>query len=467
MNSLANLRRYIPSKGVLYSLLAVVAMLIIGVGDFLFASSSIFPQVRARTELISQVASAREQLTQAQSAQDEAPQRLTRQLAAAETRLEEAANVFLTDSQAAEALSKLYDYAEASDVEIATFQAGTEPTEKSGIYDTRRFRLTVEGALPRLVDFVSRIEWAALESFNVDNVSITEGETLHLLTLDIILYTSIYSTAEGAIVQPIATRPAISGDPAQPPPGLAQLDEALRAAWVAGEWQRAIVLIGQIRELDPDNDDLTDQLYEAYVNYGQELLQRGDTDGATAQFAAALETKPDGEEALRGLQQAAATPIPTLAPVEELAQRLHDPWAAENWEVVIGLIEQIRAIDPDYDDMMEKLYAAQVNYGYQLIEQGRLEDAKERFRLALDIKRDGIEAMAGLRQLAGDAAPLPSPTSSPPQPGPQYVTYVVRRGDTLYSISRRYGTSVEAVVAANGLADYAIYAGQELRIPVQ
>ena len=44
--------------------------------------------------------------------------------------------------------------------------------------------------------------------------------------------------------------------------------------------------------------------------------------------------------------------------------------------------------------------------------------------------------------------------------------YVVRRGDTLYSIARRYGTSVQAIVSANGLrnSNY-IWVGQRLTIP--
>ena len=44
--------------------------------------------------------------------------------------------------------------------------------------------------------------------------------------------------------------------------------------------------------------------------------------------------------------------------------------------------------------------------------------------------------------------------------------HVVQRGETLYSIARRYGTSVNALVQANGLrnANY-IYAGQRLTIP--
>ena len=46
------------------------------------------------------------------------------------------------------------------------------------------------------------------------------------------------------------------------------------------------------------------------------------------------------------------------------------------------------------------------------------------------------------------------------------VIHVVRQGETLFSIARRYGTSVEAICAANGIADPArIYAGQRLVIP--
>jgi LysM repeat protein len=45
--------------------------------------------------------------------------------------------------------------------------------------------------------------------------------------------------------------------------------------------------------------------------------------------------------------------------------------------------------------------------------------------------------------------------------------HVVQRGQTLFSIARRYGTSVDALVAANALADPThIYAGQRLVIPL-
>lgn len=45
------------------------------------------------------------------------------------------------------------------------------------------------------------------------------------------------------------------------------------------------------------------------------------------------------------------------------------------------------------------------------------------------------------------------------------VSYVVRRGDNLSSIANRYGSSVSAIVQANGLASTVIWPGQTLVIP--
>jgi hypothetical protein len=165
------------------------------------------------------------------------------------------------------------------------------------VYDLRRFGLRVQGILPRLADFVSRMEWTALEGFKISSVNIAENEARHVLTLDIALHTSPYSTAEREGPPPIASRPAMPVDRELPPPGLAQLDEALAAARASGEWRQAVDLIAQIRALDPD-----------HVNYGREPLERGDASGATAQLSAALKVKPDGEEVVRELQQAAAAP---------------------------------------------------------------------------------------------------------------------------------------------------------------
>jgi LysM repeat protein len=50
-------------------------------------------------------------------------------------------------------------------------------------------------------------------------------------------------------------------------------------------------------------------------------------------------------------------------------------------------------------------------------------------------------------------------------PGPSQQTYTVQQGDTLNLIAIRFGTTVEAIQAANGLTGTEIDIGQVLIIP--
>lgn len=48
------------------------------------------------------------------------------------------------------------------------------------------------------------------------------------------------------------------------------------------------------------------------------------------------------------------------------------------------------------------------------------------------------------------------------------MTYTVKSGDTLTDIARKYGTTVEALVASNGIQNKnLIYVGQVLQIPTK
>lgn len=328
LNYLRTWTEQLPTGDRLYSLLAIGLIAAAVLGGCLFISLAIVPQWRARGQLASKLAEVQQQLVEAERKGEKNPEQLKEKLATTQAKLNEAASVFFSESEAAEVLNNLYQYASESGVEIINLQTQPSSGEKKGAYDIRAFQLQVEGAFPKLMDFVSRIEEAALESFIIANVNIIEGEMLPTLTMDITLYTSPHSSGAAVPATSGATRPATPAD-------LAQVNEALAFAWASGEWKQAIDLINQILTIEPHYDDMVEKLYAAYVNYGYQLWEEGDTGGATTQFNLALEIKPEGEEALAGLQQAAATPSPTLTVEEQLAQRLHEPWAAEDWEEVI------------------------------------------------------------------------------------------------------------------------------------
>jgi membrane-bound lytic murein transglycosylase D len=61
--------------------------------------------------------------------------------------------------------------------------------------------------------------------------------------------------------------------------------------------------------------------------------------------------------------------------------------------------------------------------------------------------------------------PVDTGSQSPSRTANQPNTYKVQKGDTLYDIARRFGTSISALRRANGLSSSRIYPGDVLRIP--
>jgi len=184
------------------------------------------------------------------------------------------------------------------------------------------------------------------------------------------------------------------------------------------------------------------------------------TDTGTLTMELHLYTSPYANGSALANLPLAPTPLPqpTASPVQAtsadvLAAQIHDPWSVEDWPAAITLIEQVLALDPAYPEMTEKLYAAHVNYGYQLLVEGNNAAARQAFEQALAVNPGGSEAAAGLQSLTS-----PVSTSQP-------TVYVVQSGDTLFSIARRYGVSLDALRAANGLTGNNIATGQQLIIP--
>jgi len=177
------------------------------------------------------------------------------------------------------------------------------------------------------------------------------------------------------------------------------------------------------------------------------------------------------------LLTASATPTPTplgwQPTLPELSALLDAAWNAQEWPEVLHLIDLIITMDPNYEGIQEKYYYAYVNYGYELMTEGCCSEALDAFRQALVLRPDGEEALRGLDLLGrycqtptpSPGQPTPTPTPySPPQSTP--FLYTVQAGDTLYSLAQRYGTSVQEIMAANGMMSYLIRVGEEILIPV-
>ena len=184
-------------------------------------------------------------------------------------------------------------------------------------------------------------------------------------------------------------------------------------------------------------------------------------------------------------QATASTASTTL---QDLLERLDTAWNAQNWGEALSLIAQITAIDPNYPGIRDRLYFAHVNYGYQLMTAGDCTGSLDQFRKALEVRPDGEEAGMGLdllgRYCATPAPPTPTRTitiapdiTATPTPGsgvtatptPQTltepITYTVQLGDTLYSLARRYNTTVQAIMQANGMMTTFLRAGSVIWIP--
>jgi len=83
--------------------------------------------------------------------------------------------------------------------------------------------------------------------------------------------------------------------------------------------------------------------------------------------------------------------------------------------------------------------------------------------------RHALCALILLLMSAGWALPSSAQTPAPPTPTPPASAmriHVVQRGETLFSIARLYGTTVEAIAAANSLTDPTLISvGQRLIVP--
>lgn len=101
----------------------------------------------------------------------------------------------------------------------------------------------------------------------------------------------------------------------------------------------------------------------------------------------------------------------------------------------------------------EGLYRISVNYG---VTQQEIIDANPQLKYGL---REGETLKIPYSNAPQQAQQLPNPTTS-------YITHTVEKGQTAYSISKRYGVPLATFYAVNPACEAGLTAGMQVRIPV-
>jgi hypothetical protein len=103
-----------------------------------------------------------------------------------------------------------------------------------------------------------------------------------------------------------------------------------------------------------------------------------------------------------------STPVPTATPSEaDLEEAVDTAWNRGDWPQVEASLESLRRVAPDALNFDDKLYAAHLNAGNDLLAAGEREAAASEFAKAAGIDPSRDEATASLRALT------PTPTRAP------------------------------------------------------
>lgn len=211
MNVLGKWRSYRLATDRLALLLAVGLVILLALGICLYIVVALVPNIRVRGELIGTVAVGEQMLADAQATSAAEPARVQAQVASAQTRVQEAAQAFLSETQATTALNQLYQYARDSGVTITELKTQPAPqVDEQSVVRLNTFALRATGALPRLLNFLARMRETSRSGFVIDNITIALDEAptnatttpQHVASMNVLLYTSAY--AENAVTQPIS-----------------------------------------------------------------------------------------------------------------------------------------------------------------------------------------------------------------------------------------------------------------------
>lgn len=263
------------------------------------------------------------------------------------------------------------------------------------------------------------------------------------------------------------------------------LRQALQQATALGNWQESIRLLRIIAAVDPSYGPIQEELARAYIQYGNQLATQGDSVRAEEQYLLANYLQPGQEQLLDALPLSAAASLPLTATITPQMVAV-----AVNTPVVITVNTPLPTSTPmplptatgtatatptpsltptqppsptatptatQPPPTATATSTATTVPPYTPTSTATTVAAAP----AATATTVSVAATATTVDVVATATATGQPPVATPA-SPSGTTYLVQQGDTLFSIARRYGTSVDAIKAANGLASDTITVGQVL-----
>jgi len=245
------------------------------------------------------------------------------QLATLEAQKAEVQITFPTELDSTRVLSHVVTTALHHQIDIRRVDAREALTDTvgTGTYHIFAYDLEVEGTMDRTLAFLSDLETGPVETLNLNRIQLQDmpepTPTPVPMPAAVITPTATPTSSPveyrtSLIVQFITRQwdsgptPTPTGDTETRTRGSGRLDALLEDALQVEDWDRAISLLLVMRQLDPGDETLDEQLVEAYVQSGRRRLEAAQFERAADDFEDALEIDPENSIAQIGLATAEA-----------------------------------------------------------------------------------------------------------------------------------------------------------------
>jgi len=166
-----------------------------------------------------------------------------------------------------------------------------------------------------------------------------------------------------------------------------------------GKSDDVILTLERLRAVDPDYEPqaVEELFFATYYGQGLELVNEGRLEEALRYLDKALELKPAHEAAMKQRKLAAIY----LTAISY--------WRAD-WDKAIANFYELYSIEPEYMDVIPRLYEAYMNKGDLYADQGQWCSAEDQYSLALEIQPDeaGEQKRVEASQLCLGVVPTPT-----------------------------------------------------------